>query len=96
MNLIRILCQSASFFLNWQQPEVWRHPVLTVLETINWSVGIILLLLFLCKRSNRLLLADLLAPGVESDAVTLRTYSSQLSTDTLSRPDKLGHLSRDP
>ena len=75
---------------------MWRHPVLTVLETINWSVGLILLLLFLCKRSNRLLLAELLAPSGEGDAVTLRTYSSQLSTDTLSRPDKLGQLSRDP
>ena len=70
--------------------------MLTVLETINWSVGLILLLLFLCKRSNRLLLAELLAPSGEGDAVTLRTYSSQLSTDTLSRPDKLGQLSRDP
>ena len=37
-----ILCQSASFFLNWQQPEVWRHQrkLAEILEMIHTGQAI--------------------------------------------------------
>jgi len=75
--------ESASFFVKWLDPENWDHPILLWLEIVNWSIGIILFILFIRKQSNRSLVLDLIRSG-DGDSVTLRTYSSQLSSDNSS------------
>ena len=79
----RLTFQSASFFVKWLDPENWDHPILLWLEIVNWSIGIILFILFIRKQSNRSLVLDLIRSG-DGDSVTLRTYSSQLSSDNSS------------
>ena len=78
-----IFFQSASFFVKWLDPPHWDNTILFVLEIINWNIGIIMLILFIKKQSNRSMILDLLRSS-EGDSVTLRTYSSQLSSDTTS------------
>ena len=71
--------------MDWVHPNQPEHPVLHVLEVINWSIGVIMFVFFICKASNRALVAEMLPSSfVDDDAVTLRTYSSQLSTDSAS------------
>ena len=77
--------QSASFFVDWVHPGTPEHPVLVLLEIINWSIGVIMFIFFICKASNRALVAEMLPSSfVDEDAVTLRTYSSQISSDSAS------------
>ena len=79
------ILQSASFFVDWVYPGTPEHPILILLEIINWSIGLIMFVFFICKASNRALVADMLPSSlVDEDAVTLRTYSSQISSDSAS------------
>merc|ERR1712110_1222044 len=79
------IAESASFFVDWVHPGTPEHPVLILLEIINWSIGVIMFIFFICKASNRALVAEMLPSSfVDEDAVTLRTYSSQISSDSAS------------
>ena len=76
------ILQSASFFVDWVYPGTPEHPILILLEIINWSIGLIMFVFFICKAGNRALVAEMLPSSlVDEDAVTLRTYSSQISSD---------------
>ena len=72
--------QSASFFVQWQSGLTGETSAYTILglDLVNWHIGVILLLLFLCKKSNRDLIADKCFVG-DGDNITLRTNSSNLS-----------------
>ena len=71
--------------MDWLRPGDGEHPVLILLEIINWSIGVIMFIFFICKAGNRALLAEMLpSSSVDDDAVTLRTYSSQMSSDSAS------------
>ena len=79
------ILQSASFFVDWVQPGSPEHPILILLEIINWSIGLIMFVFFICKASNRALMAEMLPSSlVDEESVTLRTYSSQISSDSAS------------
>merc|ERR1711936_1169055 len=65
------IAESASFFVDWLRPGEGEHPVLILLEIINWSIGVIMFIFFICKASNRALLAEMLpSSSVDDDAVT--------------------------
>jgi len=77
------ISESASFFVRWLDPKHWDHWILFMLEIINWNIGVIMFILFIRKQSNRSMILDHFRSS-EGDSVTLRTYSSQLSSDTSS------------
>ena len=71
--------------MDWVHPDSKEHWILILLEIINWSIGVIMFVFFICKASNRALVAEMLPSSlVDEDAVTLRTYSSQISSDSAS------------
>ena len=71
--------------MDWVQPGAPEHPILILLEIINWSIGLIMFVFFICKASNRALMAEMLPSSfVDEESVTLRTYSSQISSDSAS------------
>ena len=73
--------------MDWLRPGDGEHPVLILLEIINWSIGVIMFIFFICKASNRALLAEMLpSSSVDDDAVTLRM---SLSLRGASRPGAL-------
>lgn len=74
------LCfQSASFLINWLDKQKWDHAVCTILDCINWSIGIIILLFFLCKFSNRKLVRNLLVSPSSSNENITKSLNSQAS-----------------
>ena len=74
------LCfQSASFLINWLDKQKWDHAVCTILDCINWSIGIIILVFFLCKFSNRKLVRNLLVSPSSSNENITKSLNSQAS-----------------
>ena len=74
--------------VGWYDKPKSNHPVFLVLDFINWSIGMILLVLFLCKPSNRKHLNTLLQDSgwsSASESLMVKTMTSQvsnLSTDS--------------
>ena len=72
--------------VGWFDKPNWNHPVFQVLDFINWSIGIILLVFFLRKLSNRSLIRTLLVGSsstAESQMVkTMTSQVSNLSSDS--------------
>jgi len=66
------------FFIEWQYPAYWDHPLLTLIISFNWIIGVILLLAFCCKVNNRNLIRKIFL-GEEKDNDTGRTFNTQLS-----------------
>jgi len=79
------ISESASFFVQWLSPTNWNHKSLFILEIINWSIGIILFILFFCKENNRYLVMEFIFPDSESKSgetsqpTALRSSSSRVS-----------------
>ena len=48
--------QSAYQFVDWVHPG---HQVLILLKIIPWSNGVIMFIFFICKASNRALIAEM-------------------------------------
>ena len=70
--------------MDWVHPDSKEHWILILLEIINWSIGVIMFVFFICKASNRALVAEMLPSRlVDEDAMSLRTYSSQTQTPPL-------------
>jgi len=70
-----------SFFIGWQYPTYWDHPLLTLINSVNWIIGVILLLAFCCKVSNRNHIRKYFL-GEEKDNDTGRTFDTQLSNQS--------------
>ena len=72
--------QSASFMVGWWDNPNSNHPAFEVLDFVNWSIGIILLVFFLLKPSNRSLIKTLLV-GLSStnEGLMVKTMTSQVS-----------------
>ena len=74
--------------VGWYDKPKSNHPVFLALDFINWSIGMILLVLFLCKPSNRKHLNTLLEDSgwsSASESLMVKTMTSQvsnLSTDS--------------
>jgi len=47
------LSEVIDFFIDWYRNEDFTHPMLSFFGYINWSIGILILILFLLKPSNR-------------------------------------------
>jgi len=61
------------------------------MDVINWSIGIILFLLFICKQSNRILIMELFSPDYEDTSsntapgpMKIRSLSTQMSSGSSS------------
>eukprot|EP00092_Neocalanus_flemingeri_P008481 GFUD01009138.1.p1 GENE.GFUD01009138.1~~GFUD01009138.1.p1 ORF type:complete len:554 (+),score=92.28 GFUD01009138.1:111-1772(+) len=69
------------FFVGWKAQYYWDHPLLVFVSSINWLIGIFILLLFCSKSTNRNLVRNLLFQSREDpDYYNLaRTFSTQLS-----------------
>ena len=76
---IDLYFQSASFLINWLDKQKWDHAVCTILDCINWSIGIIILVFFLCKFSNRKLVRNLLVSPSSSNENITKSLNSQAS-----------------
>merc|ERR1711872_417295 len=61
------------------------HKSLFILEIINWSIGIILFILFLCKENNRYLVMKLIFPNFESKRGETQSSQPTASRSTPSR-----------
>ena len=78
--MITFFPQSASFMVGWFDKPHWNHPVFQVLDFVNWSIGIILLVFFLCKLSNRSLIKTLLlGSSSTNEGSMVKTMTSQVS-----------------
>ena len=69
------------FFVGWKDKENWDHPLLVFISSINWVMGILMLVLFCSKSTNRNLVRNLiLQHGEDPEYYNLaRTFSTQLS-----------------
>jgi len=76
---INWITESASFLINWLDKQKWDHAVCTILDCINWSIGIIILVFFLCKFSNRKLVRNLLVSPSSSNENITKSLNSQAS-----------------
>ena len=69
------------FFVGWKYKDDWDHPLLVFISSINWAMGIFILVLFCSKSTNRNLVRNLiLQHGEDPEYYNLaRTFSTQLS-----------------
>merc|ERR1719483_583817 len=63
------LADILSFFVEWLVPRSWSHPALLVVNSINWGSGVIILMLFVSKSSNRDLLKNYLTPSTSQENI---------------------------
>jgi len=75
-----------SFVIEWQYPSYWDHPLLALINSVNWIIGVILLLAFCCKVNNRNLIRKIFL-GEERDIDTGRTFNTQLSDSNRSNEE---------
>lgn len=71
--------QSISFFVGWLDKPSLNHPVFQFLDFINWSIGLIILVFFFCKPSNRRLLRNLYVSPLSSNENISKSLTSQVS-----------------
>jgi len=74
------------FFIDWYRMESFEHPILKFFGYINWSIGILILILFLSKPSNRSFLRNWCLVEVdelERDIIT-RSVSIESSASNVS------------
>jgi len=77
---INWIAESIQFFLSWLVKPGWNHhPVFQFLDFFNWSIGLIILLFFLCKASNRGLIRNLYDSPFTSNENISKSLSSQIS-----------------
>jgi len=78
---INWISESVVFFVGWTDKDDWDHPLLVLLSSINWLIGVFIFLLFCSKSMNRNLVRNLLfGQRDEPDYYNLaRTFSTQLS-----------------
>ena len=66
--------------VGWFDKPNWNHPVFQVLDFVNWSIGMILLLFFLGKLSNRSLIKTMLVrSSFSNESLIVKTMTSQVS-----------------
>jgi len=75
-----------TFFIGWQYPAYWDHPLLILINSVNWIIGVILLLAFCWKLNNRNLIRKIFL-GEESDIGSGRTFNTQLSESNQSNKE---------
>jgi len=78
--------EGITFFIGWQYPAYWDHPLLILINSVNWIIGVILLLAFCWKLNNRNLIRKIFL-GEESDIGSGRTFNTQLSESNQSNKE---------
>lgn len=78
---INWISESVSFFIGWKFKENWDHPLIVFINSINWIIGVLILLIFCSKSTNRNLVRNLFCQDREDlEYYNLaRTFSTQLS-----------------
>merc|ERR1712051_627725 len=74
--------ESAVFLLGWTGQSNLYNSVFKILDFIKWSIGIILLVLFLCNLKNRKLVKILLASSYSSYENIPKTLNSKVSNSS--------------
>eukprot|EP00092_Neocalanus_flemingeri_P001980 GFUD01002113.1.p1 GENE.GFUD01002113.1~~GFUD01002113.1.p1 ORF type:complete len:839 (-),score=120.69 GFUD01002113.1:119-2635(-) len=73
---INWLSESVTFFVSWLAGKHWDFPLLVFLSSINWSIGIFMLLLFFSKKVSRKMIKNLI-DGTADNLDSHRTVSTQ-------------------
>eukprot|EP00091_Calanus_sinicus_P023528 TRINITY_DN7995_c0_g1_i4.p2 TRINITY_DN7995_c0_g1~~TRINITY_DN7995_c0_g1_i4.p2 ORF type:complete len:106 (+),score=21.74 TRINITY_DN7995_c0_g1_i4:833-1150(+) len=78
---INWISESVSFFVGWNFKENWDHPMIILIDSINWFIGVLILLIFCSKSTNRNLVRNVVCQNREDlEYYNLaRTFSTQLS-----------------
>jgi len=78
---IHWISESVDFFVGWKFPDVWDHPLIVTLNSINWFSGVFILILFFSKSNNRNLVRSISCKDDDNLSYydLAGTFSTQLS-----------------